>query len=353
MSASKNETRAGATLVEVLISIFIMAIGMLALLSLFPLGAIRMGQVMQDNRSKQTGDNAWALATATDMPFDSQVAGSSGGLNDYYQNPDPGGATGLLRANPGDWSHPVFIDGMGYYTAAGAGLPQDWLTGVAGLRRRAPGFVSSVATSAKWFGGLDDIIFDTNGTAQLVAPSAFRQNIDYSTAYLCKRPRAGDPTLVYVSVVVYRNRPLVLIGGALSETAYTADVDLVKGNVIRVSAAANPNVNPSIPNVKIGDWLLDATPMFVYNTANPPQKIYQSNVATFYRVTSINDSFDPIAKAPFTEYEVHQQIRGYPPGYPFGANPPPGMYVPSSPNTIIVLDGVVEVFEKGLVRQRF
>ena len=70
-------------------------------------------------------------------------------------------------------------------------------------------------------------------------------------------------------------------------------------------------------------------------------------------LTSINDSFDPIAKAPFTEYEVHQQIRGYPPGYPFGANPPPGMYVPSSPNTIIVLDGVVEVFEKGLVRQRF
>jgi Prokaryotic N-terminal methylation motif len=342
----------GATLVEVLISIFIMAIGMLALLSLFPLGAIRMSQVMQDNRTKQTGDNAHALATAMNIPFDQQVAGGPG-FTDYYQNlnsvnlpADPA----LLPASPADLSHPVFIDGLGYYTAAGAGLFQDWVVGIPAIRRRAPSFVSSVPTSVKWFAGLDDILFDTNGTAQLVAPATFRQNIDYSVAYLCKRPRAADPSMVNVSCVIYRNRPLVLLGGGLNESAYTADMDLNKGNVIRVSAAANATVNPSIPNAKIGDWLLDATPMVMYDTAG--NRKYQTNMATFYRIVSVNDGVD-INGQPLTEYEVHQSIRGYPPGYPFGANPPPGMYIPSNPNSIIFLEGVVDVFEKGLVRRRF
>ena len=43
--------RAGVTLIEVLVAIFIMGIGLLALLTLFPLGALRMAKAIQDDRA--------------------------------------------------------------------------------------------------------------------------------------------------------------------------------------------------------------------------------------------------------------------------------------------------------------
>jgi hypothetical protein len=46
------------TLLEVLVAIFIMAIGLLALLTLFPLGALRMAQALKDDRTAQVAVSA-------------------------------------------------------------------------------------------------------------------------------------------------------------------------------------------------------------------------------------------------------------------------------------------------------
>ena len=54
--------RPGITLLEVLIAIFVMGIGMLALLTLFPLGALSMAQALRDDRLAHGGRNAAALA---------------------------------------------------------------------------------------------------------------------------------------------------------------------------------------------------------------------------------------------------------------------------------------------------
>jgi prepilin-type N-terminal cleavage/methylation domain-containing protein len=53
-----REPRPGVTLLEVLVAIFIMAIGLLALLTLFPLGAMRMAQALKDDRAAQTAVSA-------------------------------------------------------------------------------------------------------------------------------------------------------------------------------------------------------------------------------------------------------------------------------------------------------
>lgn len=45
--------RSGVTLTEVLIAMFIMAVGMIALLTLFPLGAMQVGQALRDDRCAQ------------------------------------------------------------------------------------------------------------------------------------------------------------------------------------------------------------------------------------------------------------------------------------------------------------
>src|SRR5262245_49799153 len=54
--------RNGITLTEVLVAIFIMALGLMALLTLFPLGALRMFQAVKDDRTKFTADSAHVLA---------------------------------------------------------------------------------------------------------------------------------------------------------------------------------------------------------------------------------------------------------------------------------------------------
>ena len=46
--------RPGVTLTEVLVAMFTMAIGMLSLLTLFPLGAMQVGQALRDDRCRQT-----------------------------------------------------------------------------------------------------------------------------------------------------------------------------------------------------------------------------------------------------------------------------------------------------------
>src|SRR3954469_13698210 len=49
--------RRGTTLIEVLIAIFIMALGLIALLTLFPIGAVQMARAIQDERAAQVAAN--------------------------------------------------------------------------------------------------------------------------------------------------------------------------------------------------------------------------------------------------------------------------------------------------------
>jgi prepilin-type N-terminal cleavage/methylation domain-containing protein len=58
------QRRAGVTLSEVLVAIFIMGIGLLALLTLFPLGALNMARAIQDDRSENVAKSAVALSHA-------------------------------------------------------------------------------------------------------------------------------------------------------------------------------------------------------------------------------------------------------------------------------------------------
>src|SRR5437879_4934660 len=54
--------RNAVTLTEVLIAIFVLSIGLLALLSLFPLGAAQMAQALKDQRSAEAAAIAGAHA---------------------------------------------------------------------------------------------------------------------------------------------------------------------------------------------------------------------------------------------------------------------------------------------------
>jgi hypothetical protein len=82
--------RRAVTLVEVLIAIFLMGIGLMAVLSLFPLGAAQMAQAIQDQRAAEAATTAAAYARviwneACDMD---EAAGNTGALRFVDANPN-------------------------------------------------------------------------------------------------------------------------------------------------------------------------------------------------------------------------------------------------------------------------
>src|SRR5947209_716997 len=98
--------RPAATLMEVLVSIFIMGIGLLAILALFPLGALRMAQAIQDDRAGHMALNGGATAQAFNLRYDSEV------VTGFTTAP----VNTLLAPHADRPSYPVFLDPIGYQT---------------------------------------------------------------------------------------------------------------------------------------------------------------------------------------------------------------------------------------------
>src|SRR5260370_19633315 len=97
----------GATLLEVLVAIFVMGIGMLALLTLFPIGALRMAKAIQDERCAQTGASGQSMSIFTNIRNEPALFNPS----DAYLNPANPKIGGVNDATtvPGGPSYPVFI----------------------------------------------------------------------------------------------------------------------------------------------------------------------------------------------------------------------------------------------------
>ena len=61
LESAGTKKRAGITLIEVLVAIFIMGVGLLPLLTLFPLGAISMARAIKDDRAANIAEEAVAF----------------------------------------------------------------------------------------------------------------------------------------------------------------------------------------------------------------------------------------------------------------------------------------------------
>jgi len=353
-------SRKGATLIEVLVAIFVMGIGLIALLTLFPLGAIRMAQAIQDEKCAVSVVNANAIATIKDIrndngnnsvpPVPSVISPplffSSLPHLDAFK--DPIKTQRPLAADPDGPSYPVFVDPIGYQNAIPGSSSQLWVGMGSGgnfakglIARSQPSWIAgstSTTLTFQWFTLLDDLIFDSsdlqggtpfNFNPNGGTPKVIRRDIRYSWAYMLQRPRSSDPSIVSCSVVVYNKRPLSLSGGlGLSESTYPASFS-PKTNTIAVNFGSLP-----APNVRAGDWILDST-MYQTPSRTTPGVTYGSAHAYFYRVVGVNQT------GPTTiEYEVQQPIRGF-------STTDPGPF----PGTIMVLEGVADVYERGLDRK--
>jgi hypothetical protein len=291
--------RNAITLVEVLAALFIVGIGMISLMTLFPLGALTMTEAIKDGRSAQASANATAMAQLLDYSI----------RNDQGRSPSPvytAMTTGLRDTNGP--SYPVYVDPIGYVSMS-ANVAKLGNT----IPRVSPSFISQSATQiqdiARWFMSQDDMNFYDNGVPATPYGTVQRLGL-YSWAFMIQRPRAADPNVTNVTVVVYQGRGLALTGSVLDGTEPVFSASGGQGtNTIRVSTGTPP--------VKRGNWILD-------NSTSPvgDQLRFGPVHAFFYRVSSVLQSSGSVT------LEVETPLR-------------------APVSQITVMTNVVEVFEKG------
>jgi hypothetical protein len=324
MRASRE--RSAITLMEVLVAIFVMALGLMALLTLFPLGALNMAQAIKDDRAAHAGANAsaiartaWKLATAANLA-DPDPLLDSAMLNPY---PAPGNLpdrTGLPTP-----SYPVYVDPFGVLNY-GSVQPAwgQWLAGTPGTIRRTtltelanppPGQTTALMTFQQ-FSSPDDITLGDNGIPP--APPGVDRQRRYSWAYLVRRARCTDPTQLELTVVVYGGRSLQLSADLIPDGETVYQGNFVQGSTV---ATLTWTAGQEKPAVRAGNWILDAT-----MTSSPPSTSFIPR-GYFYRVISVTD-------LPGNTMEL-------------GLQTPARDGIQGEVAQAIVLENVVEVFEKA------
>ncbi|GIW82830.1 MAG: hypothetical protein KatS3mg105_4637 [Gemmatales bacterium] len=281
----------GVTLTEVLVSIFVMGIGLMSLLVLFPLGAMNMAQAIKDDRAAHAGANAAAIARILNIRDDAMVFPA-------YTNPPPGAAA----LTPGGSSYPVYVDPIGVQISGGARL--------GGITRVSHSAITTPTSTKRWLSLPDDINFGTNGRP---ANNPLEREVRYSWAYLCRQVEwqapVGpgpwtSPQGVELTVVVYDGRPWLSDGGVpAGERTYAATFTKGQKTVTLTFGGAKPNIRK-------GMWILDAT-------LNPTINGY------FYRIASAEQIGPTTMQLVLTK---NARENG---------------------NVGVVMDYVVEVFEKG------
>jgi hypothetical protein len=368
-----NDSRSGATLVEVLVAIFVMGIGLLTLMALFPLGILSMAQAIKDDRCGHAAADALGCDQAWDFRHGSPYCEATTGtqalhMGPYYDTTQATGAvywakdpkntsntalgnglvpasmTAISSGNPG---YPLYFDPVGIKGGydmmlghtVGTPLPSGVLA-PPGIQRvqfqpdtaitgwpPAPAagaahpiitqLVNSLDWRIRWFTLLDDIEFENNGVPApgvLTGGNNTAREDRYTWAYMLRMPDVGAPNFVETSIVVYSGRPQLP-----TETTFVAKW---QGNVVTLNRAAG---TPA-PAIRKGAWILDGTVITTAGKVTPN--------GYFYRVTAVNEG---VSGPNTTDLELQSTRRG-----PVN-DPDPAV---QNSGFVVVMEGVVEVFER-------
>jgi hypothetical protein len=311
---SEFRIRKGLSMAEVLVALFLLALGTIAILTMFPLGMYHMGQALKDDRTAQCAQQAdqymrnyWRLNVVENPNRNNTLATGFPGYEPMFtafdwpdSKPDltfglntpitsgnvPAGRLTSV-ANAQVPSYPVFVDPMGYGSFWSTLNPsthqfQFWVAGD-GLavypRRSLNMFVQpSSPPTAAWraCSMMDGFTFADNGAPS--APSgAVERELRYNWMWILQRPDNTVQNTANMTVVVFDRRAFQYapqqaeVVFASGVTAANIIVMIPLTTTISVPAA----VMPSCPWQK-GSWLMDATPTMRH--------------ANFYRVVSVTDN---------------------------------------------------------------
>ncbi len=266
--------RSGLTMTEVLVALFIMALGTIAILTLFPLGMLNMSRALQDDRTSQAASSAdgvmrnyWKMYVVENQ-YDTTLIGA-------FDNPgtiSPSTLPALTAANASEPSYPVFVDPIG---RTSQGAPNfaggTYLTGTPRVNMwlvsNAP-VASQRAFALRMCTMMDGITYGMNGNADITSTPNVERDMLYSWLWVLQRPRNGDTSTATMQVVVFIKR---------SPDYYPPNAEQP------FTATMTPNTTsltlPLTSGLSKGSWIMDA--------GDVNNNLRQAN---FYRVSSVTDT---------------------------------------------------------------
>ena len=272
--------RTGLTLLEVLITIFVMAIGLLSVLTLFPLAARKIVRSIDNDRAALMAANADGSET---------ILGFRSSVQNYFSNA-ANLRTPAVRLLP---SGVVHFDPIGDY--GGAQLYVNFTT-----------FGSSIIPSiqwkklVEWFTSQDEIQFQPWGVPEI----GFRKGNRYSVSYLYRRNALGDSNSLDTVMLIYTGRPI--------EFGNTALVPLlmISSNLDGITVSdpgTGGSASSSGPDRVLGrnSWIMDQS---LDSNGNPVwKKFYQVQSTEITGLNQVSLVFDrnpdqPIKQAVWVDY---------------------------------------------------
>jgi hypothetical protein len=400
---TRRHHRPGVTLTEVLVALFVMAVGMIALLVMFPLGAQQIAQAIKDERSAQAANNADTLLrdhwrqnvveviragvpesrlvnpgdpfhvdymTAMEQPNNPLLAPDRSAVLPALSDPT------TFRTYDSENSHasyPVFVDPYGDVTRTSVfPASRRWVAGVhqnAGntatnvstaiprMPRRTLNFPQTGASMGtgwpyRYATLQDDLDFGEDGNANHLGTGVTKTG-RYNWAWVLQRPTQGNRLITNMTVLVYDQRAYNFARPE-DEIAYPFSLTIppVGGlvNPTQVTIFYDVNADLPIPSVRPGQWVMDGT---ITTMTAAPNLGLTVRSANFYRVTAVTetptnatsgsvtlDLQTPMKVAPGFTQDATNAI-GYP--RPLPANP---ALNPQGLGQLYILRGVAEVFER-------
>ncbi|VTR91124.1 unnamed protein product [Gemmata massiliana] len=327
--------RPGLTMTEALVAIFITAIGLVGVMSMFPFGAKQMSDALIADRSTSLANSIDGLVRSywrEKVADDTNMLGS--GEPFYTAMDSPGthpaspigtGATlPTISSSSTEPSYPVFLDPMGVLGRTTAN--NQWVgdittpTSLTYVPRRNMNVVGSPSQALRLFSQPDGFAWDEESRPKMnydakgqPTSSSEMRELRYNALAVLQRPVNSARNNATLKIVVFINRrhqfyPQGSEAVFPNATSSATISFLPTSTAIRISTAAD---------IRKGSWIMDATIDGTVRHAN------------FYRVVSATDD-----GTGFYDVELHTPIKRV----DGGTN--------AYNATVVIMPGVADVFDR-------
>ncbi|MFO0805544.1 MAG: hypothetical protein U0791_20765 [Gemmataceae bacterium] len=358
--------RKGMSMAEVLVALFLLALGTIAILTMFPLGMYHMGQALKDDRTAQAANQADAFmrmywrtnvienanarnAAATGYPgyeplvpafdFPDSKPDLFGSGTPIALGNVPVGRLPSVQGIPGP-SYPVFVDPMGWLAPWSTLNPssysfQYWVAGTGFYPRRSMNLLlnSPATMSQRVCTLLDGYGYDEGGvplSVTGVAGGTFERDLRYNWMWILQRPDNTDPNTATMTVVVFDKRAFQFAAAGAEQVFASGPQPAQQIPMVPGTTVIQIPKTQGTPPVQKGGWIMDATPGLRH--------------AIFYRVVSVTDNPNNVwnlpgpTVVPTTDLEIQVPVRRL--------DGSTGSYG----GTLVFFTGVSEVFERPNLR---
>jgi prepilin-type N-terminal cleavage/methylation domain-containing protein len=317
-----NRSRRGFSLTEVIVALFIMALGIISLLTLFPLGAVQMGKALRDDRSQTTAVIAdgkmrllWEHEFKT-IPFVTpnppitppppypQLFEYKSLFVQNMTSPATGLAASFSNVSSGAM-YPILCDPIGVFSYPGnksIGVAATPLPATVQFKRinitgiNGP---NALNTAANFLTMPDDLTFDPASSHPAVEAGSIARQGRFNFAYVLQVPNYSTQSVCDMKVLVFDrripginpiapNNELTLNGttSAIQMTTPTITAPMISAGLTQLT------FNTTDLGLRSGAWLMDGTvgdPVLPDPSSLPTPRAAPIRTANFYRILSVEE----------------------------------------------------------------